>query len=257
MDRPENAASSSAIPRAAERGGDEPPDGAPLQRDPLPSYDPEPVMIRRTVSPADAPDAQVGRSTSLMLATLVDATLRTLGILGLTRPSHLPLGALAFGVIFFFLGLPPDWLEAPLSGRLLELGEWNGLVALKAGMYLVLGVFLLHLATARSRVEAASREVPERVRLRLLAGVDALLAEPVTNDAELADWLRRQDAWFQTAVRDLAECVSQAASDALRRAPVDDPVRFRHRYNDVHDAALNLLARRARCVQNLNTLRER
>jgi hypothetical protein len=247
---------------AAEAAGDE---GRHAHRDgiePPPAAPPSPPRTHDTAHRAPADDAVaharapglVERAAAFALAVLLDAASQTLEWLGLTRPQRLPFSLACFGLLFFLLGLPPDWMDAPFGGRVMELGAWDTGTAGRAFMVQLAATFAMRLVLARPRVRAARDDAPSQTRRRLIEQGDELLAQPVTSAQELQAWVERHDAWLRRATLELAESHSAAAADRVRSASTDEPVHFRHAFSAVHDGWLNLLARR---IEYIGTLTDR
>jgi hypothetical protein len=227
-----------------------------------PSAPPSPPRTRDAAYRAPADDAadrarppSVGeRAAAFALAVLLDAASQTLEWLGLTRPRRLPFSLACFGLLFFLVGLPPDWMDAPFGGRVMELGDWDAGTAVRAFMVQFAATFAMRLVLARPRVRGARDDAPSQTRRRLIEQGDELLAEPVRSAPELQAWIERHDAWLRLAMIELAESHSAAVADRLRSATTDEPVHFRHAFNAVHDGWLDLLARR---IEYLGTLTDR
>jgi hypothetical protein len=213
--------------------------------------DSRPQVRLRETPPAPRPARGIERAVAFAAAILLDAASQTLEWMGLTRLRRLP-GALAcFGALFYFLGLPKGWTDAPFGGRVFELADWGPHTALRAFLVQLAATFAMRLVLALPRMRHAHGEVPSQTRRRLIERADELLASPIRDAHELQFWIEQHDAWLHQARVDLAESHSQDVADRLRSVATDKPVQFRHAFNPVHDGWLNLLARRIEYLRGL------
>ncbi|HZM00165.1 MAG TPA: hypothetical protein VFD43_07940 [Planctomycetota bacterium] len=187
---------------------------------------------------------------AFLIAVLAQAATATLEAIGLRHPLRLPVALAVWFVTWIFLGLPTVILAEPDWSDVVRYGNWRNAAGLAALLELG-GLFIFHLLWAGPTVLRARRGSGLLDLPALVARGDELYRTELAGEEELSPWMEQVKAWTALCERELADWVSPDAADAFRRPTVMQVARHHQRLNDVHNAWLDLLAKRLEVLRAL------